>query len=674
MNDHGNGTDETPPEPGSNVAGTPANPDERPRPDTPAGASASGEDASAAEVGPGEPGEVSAAPDEPSAGSTAASPGSSAGNTSAAPGGLSSGLTVQDQGSSTGSASAAPDRPSAGSAEAAPSSTTENTSAAPGMLSAGSTAQGQGGSTGSSSDAPGRPSAAASDSSAGNAPTTPGGLSASSTTPAPSASPENPSAVFSSLPAAPGAPADEQPSAGAHAAIPPVTPEEQTGPIARVTAESTTAGASSTPYGSENLLPRQPATPADPVAPPGKARRSPWNRRRDRVIAGAIVVVVAVVAAIVAATSDNLHTSRALADPPHALPSPPTAVPGSMTQLWQAPSSATPIPIGQSDTVTTADGSEVAGRDPLTGQIRWHYTRENLQLCTVDTAWGRINAVYHKTMGCSEVTQLDPATGRITAQRNGDAELGTRLVNDGSHVTTTGKHLLDTWRDDLVKSMEYGKVPFLQNANKQPRPNCTYGTVAAAADKIGVIERCPGDRTDRLTVYKATAEHEDEPKVTYTALLAGKRARVLAMSGDLTGVLLPDQKLYVVYGADGSQKAAYPMDLPASDVANDPVGGTEATTRTAAGIYWYSGSKTVALSRDDLSPRWTLDGTLGPGITFATQLVVPIRGGLAVLNETNGATLRTVGVDRGAYTGPVRLTALGPVLLEQRGPNVVALR
>ncbi|MBB1157494.1 MULTISPECIES: Rv3212 family protein [Amycolatopsis] len=443
--------------------------------------------------------------------------------------------------------------------------------------------------------------------------------------------------------------------------------------MARVTDEPAGVSSSAEPYGSENLLPRQPAAP-DSVAQPGKARRSPWNRGRDRLIAGAIVVVVAVVAAIVAATSDNLHTSRALAEPPHALPTPPTSVPGSMTQLWQAPSSATPIPIGQSDTVTTADGSEVAGRDPLTGQIRWHYTRENLQLCTVDAAWGRVNAVYHKTMGCSEVTQLDPATGRITAQRNGDAELGTRLVNDGSHVTTTGKHLLDTWRDDLVKSMEYGKVPFLQNANKQPRPNCTYGTVAAAADKIGVIERCPGDRTDRLTVYKATAEHEDEPKVTYTALLAGKRARVIAMSGDLTGVLLPDQNLYVVYGADGSQKAAYPMDLPDADTANDPVGGTEATTRTAAGIYWYTGSKTVALSRDDLSPRWTLDGTLGPGITFATQLVVPIRGGLAVLNEMNGATLRTVGIDRGAYSGPVRLTALGPVLLEQRGPTLAALR
>ncbi|WP_020662432.1 hypothetical protein [Amycolatopsis benzoatilytica] len=457
--------------------------------------------------------------------------------------------------------------------------------------------------------------------------------------------------------------------------VPAVTSEEQTGPIPRVPAavspELAAGTSTAQPHGADDLLLRR---SAGAHVASGKARRSPWNRRRDWLIVVAIAAVVAAGITVVAASSDNLHTSRAVAAAPQALPAPPPEVPGAMKQLWQAPSSATPVPIGQSDTVTTADGGEVAGRDPITGQIRWHYTRDNLQLCTVDTAWGRVNAVYHKSMGCSEVTQLDPATGRITAQRNGDAELGTRLVSDGSHVTTTGKHLLDTWRDDLVKSMEYGKVPFLVNANKQPRTNCTYGTVAAANDKVGVIERCPGDRGDRLTVYKATAEHEDEPQVVYTALLAGSRARVIAMSGDLVGVLLPEQQLYVVYGADGTQKAAYPMDLPADDLKSDPVGGTEATTRTAAAIYWYSGSKTVALSRDDLSPRWTLDRTLGPGITFAGQLVVPIRGGLAVLNETNGSTLRTVGIDRGSYSGPVQLTALGPVLLEQRGPVVAALR
>jgi hypothetical protein len=91
-------------------------------------------------------------------------------------------------------------------------------------------------------------------------------------------------------------------------------------------------------------------------------------------------------------------------------------------------------------------------------------------------------------------------------------------------------------------------------------------------------------------------------------------------------------------------------------------------------MYWFSGSKVLALSRDDLSPRWTLSSAVGPGISFAQQLVVPIKGGLAVLNETDGATIRTVGVDRRGYPGVVRLGAAGPVLLEQRGDTLTALK
>jgi hypothetical protein len=146
------------------------------------------------------------------------------------------------------------------------------------------------------------------------------------------------------------------------------------------------------------------------------------------------------------------------------------------------------------------------------------------------------------------------------------------------------------------------------------------------------------------------------------------------MSGDLTAVVLPEQKLLVVYNGDGSQRAAYPLDVPAADLAQDPAGGVEATTQTTQNMYWFSGSKVMALSRDDLSPRWTLSSASGPGISFAQQLVVPIKGGLAVLNENDGSTIRTVGVDRRGYAGVVRLGAAGPVLLEERGTTLTALK
>jgi hypothetical protein len=423
-------------------------------------------------------------------------------------------------------------------------------------------------------------------------------------------------------------------------------------------------------YGSEDVLTD---VPGPPPAPRAKARRSPWNRGRDRVVAALIAVVVVAVALVIGVTSDSAATDRTEAAAPPPLPAAPGKVPGSLAEIWSARSGATPVPVVAGDEVATADGGEVASRDPLTGQVRWHYTRD-LPLCTVNETWGRLNAVYHKSLGCSEVTQLDPATGRITAQRNGNAELGTRLVSDGSHVTTTGTKLLTTWRDDLVQSAEYGQVPALLNAGKQPRTGCAYGTVAAASGKVGVIERCPGDPADRLTVYKAAPEKDDEPQVAFSSVLAGKRARVIAMSGDLTAVVLPDQKLLVVYNGDGSQRAAYPLDVPAADLAADPAGGTEATSQTTQNVYWFSGSKVVALARDDLSPRWTLSSASGPGIVFAGQLVVPIKGGLAVLNEADGSTIRTVGVDRRGYPGVVRLGAAGPVLLEERGDTLTALK
>lgn len=120
--------------------------------------------------------------------------------------------------------------------------------------------------------------------------------------------------------------------------------------------------------------------------------------------------------------------------------------------------------------------------------------------------------------------------------------------------------------------------------------------------------------------------------------------------------------------------SAYPLDLPATDLAQDPPNAIPVTSSTAANVYWYTGSKLMAFSRDKLTPLWTLSSALGPGVTFDNQLVVPITGGLAVLNEQDGSTIRTIGVDRHGYTGPVRLSAIGPVLLEQRGETLAALR
>lgn len=410
----------------------------------------------------------------------------------------------------------------------------------------------------------------------------------------------------------------------------------------------------------------------------GRDRPSPWSKPRDRVIAVVIAVVVVAVGVVVWAGSESRATVSETTTPGPALPAAPGAVPAQLSELWQAPSGATTVPIAAGNAVVTASGGELDGRDPITGQVRWRYSRD-LTLCTAAEGWSRAVALYRQDgvngeSGCSEVIALDPDTGHRKAQRTGSAQLGTGLVTDGTYVTASGPTLLNTWRDDLVETAEYGQVPALINPGKQPRTGCTYGSVAMASSRVGVIERCPGDPGDRLTVFRAAPKESDSPQVVFSVLLPGVTGRLVAMSGDYTAVAVADQKQLVLFGPEGSEVSAYPLDLPATDLAQDPPNAIPVTSSTAANVYWYTGSKLMAFSRDKLTPLWTLSSALGPGVTFDNQLVVPITGGLAVLNEQDGSTIRTIGVDRHGYTGPVRLSAIGPVLLEQRGETLAALR
>src|SRR5206468_2827879 len=134
--------------------------------------------------------------------------------------------------------------------------------------------------------------------------------------------------------------------------------------------------------------------------------------------------------------------------------------------------------------VVTGDGGTVTGRDPITGKELWHYSRD-LPLCEVvaqSPSTSSVIAVHARTNnllpdnnprkagGCSEVSMFNGGSGKLEAQRNSDAELGTRLLADGSSdVITTGRSLVTAWRSDLVLTVAYGTVPALVNAGKQPK-------------------------------------------------------------------------------------------------------------------------------------------------------------------------------------------------------------
>ena len=441
--------------------------------------------------------------------------------------------------------------------------------------------------------------------------------------------------------------------------------------------------------------------------------RTKFHRKRD-VLATTVIAVAALVGGLLLWQSSD---TRGTASQTYAVaaPSParPTAFPPSLAEAWRAKSPRTPEPVTAGPSVITGDGGEVAGLDPLTGEVRWRYHRD-LPLCTVATSWSMALAVYQKSDnllrdddprkdgGCSEVTALDPATGKRgkpakpgeqrdkpdSGQRNSDAELGTRLLTDGSYVTTTGSNLLTTWRSDLVQTMEYGKLPAIVNPDKQPRTGCTYGTVAVVPGKIAVVERCPTDPGDRLTVYKSTGTDNDAEKpVVVSSVVIGRGAQVLGMSEQCrvnetapdeqqlcTVVALPNPNRLAVLDEKGTQVKSYPLELAAGDLRTEPKDHVATVNRATGALYWFTGSRTIALSMTDLRPLWTVEDAMGPGTAFAGRILVPVPDGIAVLNPATGEQIGTAPVDRDGYRGLVTMDELGPIVLEQRGDTLVALR
>ncbi len=407
---------------------------------------------------------------------------------------------------------------------------------------------------------------------------------------------------------------------------------------------------------------------------------APERRSRGDVAAGALIAAVLLIAGTALWwVSDARSTmSRTAASPSSAASLPePTSPPPSLRQVWRAPSAATPVPVVADGTVVTGDGGEVAGRDPSTGAVRWSYRRD-LPLCTVGAGADDVLAVHRDGDYCSEVTGIDAADGSRVAQRTGPLRPPTRLLPEGDLVTAIGQRYLEVWRNDLVRTLQYGALPTPVKPDAQPRAGCSYGSVAVAGGLLGVIERCPGQRSDRLTVQQADPSEDDRPEVEFSTLLPGRGATLVAQSRGRSAVAMPDPARLVVLDGSGRVVAEHPLDVPA-DLRGDPPAAAVPTTSAGDVTYWFTGSSTVALADRELGgpelrPLWSLPRTLGPGTLQAGRLLVPVPDGLAVVDTATGQQLRLLPVDRGGYTGPVATASAGALLLEQRDDTLVALR
>lgn len=395
--------------------------------------------------------------------------------------------------------------------------------------------------------------------------------------------------------------------------------------------------------------------------------------RTDLFVALALVATVLVAASVVWFRSDARGTTSITWDGAVTAPPAPDTVPRSLTELWRAPGAATVRALAVGGTAATADGSTVVGRDLFTGEPRWSYDRDR-PLCGATAAWGTIVSVYPDRRGCGEVTALAADSGARTAQRTSTADDDVRLLNAGAHVISLGGTRLEMWRSDLVRTIVYGRVDAPVNPGAQPRTGCDLRSAGASSKLLAVLEQCPGEPTERLTLLDPTPEDSQKPEQFASSVLPdaipGAGGRIVAVVDDRTAVYLPpgqgDGPRIEVFDGSGDLVQRHRLERAAGEDAGP--------AREYDGVLvWWTGADTLGLGISDFAPRWTVADTSGPGDAMAGTFLLPVDDALTVVDPATGVSRGRIPVERGSE-GRVAVTVVGDVVLEQRGSEIVALR
>lgn len=438
---------------------------------------------------------------------------------------------------------------------------------------------------------------------------------------------------------------------------------------------------------------------------------APRRKRIDRIVAAVIAVIVLAVGVVTYLTSDVRATASVLG-PAADAPAVADVVPSTFSQSWTLPTDpalgAVASPYG---VVVTADATTVTGHDAVTGEFRWSYGRSNAPLCALDsgdtdapgvTTRGKVRgvmAVSEVNGFCSQVMLLDPDTGDRHYYRTSPNQAGGSLAFGGPYAAWFGPTLIELWRDDLVRTIQYGDLP------NPPKPNaahlgCTFTDIALADEQFATVEHCPEQSSNAQVVINwATPDSapdkpdgqdvfKHDPRATIDT--GAPAARIVGITADRVAVLVSaPEPAVVVYDATGAETSRTAVDVPAESIVIadqlTAAGGTSPTPNVRDGSARYSliGDRLLAVTSQtaevtappttatsgsaiaeavpptvgllagetatstasappetiqvkDLAVRWTKDGALGLPAVIGEQVLVPVAGGLDVLAAQDG--------------------------------------
>ncbi|MGW4634217.1 Rv3212 family protein [Nocardia sp. NPDC004415] len=408
---------------------------------------------------------------------------------------------------------------------------------------------------------------------------------------------------------------------------------------------------------------------------------APERRTRADIFAAVAIAVTVVVAAIVVwARADATGTDSVVATAAAPSVTAATTLPTGLRELWHAADSSSSRALVSGNVAVTGDDGTVSGRDPRTGEQLWWYRRD-MPLCAVQSQYGAVIATYRDQRGCSQSVMLEADTGQRRVARSSYMDDDIRVTGDGTYLLALGSERLEMWRSDLVRTLEYGYVDAPVNPNTQPRSGCTLHSAASSSSRLAVLERCPGDATERLTVLNPAPKEATDPEEYGSHVLTAPGAdapevRVIAVSDNKVAVYYPPTEptatglglpaRLVVHDGNGNELATYPLAAPWTDQAT--------LTRIGSAVYVFTGDSLMALNTSTLQPVWTVPDALGTPALMAGRLLVPVADAVLAVDVGSGATVERLPVQRGDYTGGAISTAvLGSTVFERRGGVLYAL-
>lgn len=396
--------------------------------------------------------------------------------------------------------------------------------------------------------------------------------------------------------------------------------------------------------------------------------------RRDLIVTAVITATMIVVVGLVVGTGSAARSDFDVADDPQPEYGPALGAPTSLRALWSHESAGSGAPLTtKGNLVTIGSDGELVGRDAGSGERLWTYTHAG-DLCAADFFADSLVAAFDGAAGCSDVTALDPTGQQYSSTRQSAFSDTMTLTSTWGHVLAMSPQRLEIWRDDLVRTVEYGAVDAPQEAGMQPRSGCTLLTADLTDERFGVSERCPDDDSVRLTLSETVPEDNRRPEEVASDVTGANGVWIIDVGDDGVLALTERGSRWAVEFFTGPTESTHVVDLPHAP-AHLP--GPETLSGDDVQARWFDGDATHAFDIVTGRHLWSTGGTTGPGHTLGHSpdpedltgrdlVILPVPGGFVVSDHASGAETTSLPATSVSDEGVTGLAQVGDILYERR--------